>query len=212
MKSKILIDSGAALSILIDADTIKGLDLPEKTVRGRIGFGIGGELRGYVGRIHSIKFGDFEFNNLIANFRVFSSIMDTVVYGKVDRKVGLIGNDVLQNFKCVFDYPNKMLYLRPYYNNYNKRVAFDRSGLSLIMVGKNLQQIMVSEIFENSPAMEAGIQRGDIIKSINGVPVILISYSNVIHKFKRSGNKRYKIKVNRQGKILIFDLKLRDLI
>ncbi len=212
IQSKLLIDTGAALTLLLDADEEKNLHLPEKTIRGLIGYGISGELEGYVGRISSFKVDDIAFHNLVTNFRVITSKLDSTTISVVDQKDGLIGNEILKHFKCVLDYPNKMLYMRPYRKNYYKKVAFDRSGLGLIMVGKQLQQIMVSNVFEGSPGSESGFRKGDIIKTVNGLPSLLMTYSGVVNKFRHKKNRKYRVKINRQGKILILNLTLRDLI
>lgn len=210
--TKLLIDTGAALSLLIDADKEKGLDLPEKTIKGVLGYGIGGELEGYMGRIASLSFAGIEFDNLITNFRIFNSQIDSTRMQAADLKDGLLGNEILKHFKCVFDYPNQMLHLRPYHKNYNKKVVFDRSGLGLIMVGKQLQQIMVSNVIENSPASEAGFKKGDLIKSVNGLSTGLLAYEGILKRLKKPKNKKFKIKINRKGEILTLEFTLRNLI
>ena len=102
--------------------------------------------------------------------------------------------------------------MRPYHKNYNKRVAFDRSGLGLIMVGKQLQQIMVSNVFDNSPGSEAGFIKGDLIKSINGISTAFMTYTGIVNRFKNPKDKKYKVKINRQGEILTLEIRLRNLI
>ena len=210
--SKLLIDSGAALTLLLDADKDKGLDLPDKTIKGVLGYGIGGELEGYVGRIASLDIAEFGFVNLVTNFRIFNSQLDSLTVRAIDQKDGLIGNEILKHFKCVFDYPNSTFYMRPYNKRYNKKVAFDRSGLGLIMVGEHFQKIMVSTVFDNSPASEAGFIKGDLIKSINGISASFMTYEGIVNKFKKTKDKKYRIKVNRQGKIIILEITLRNLI
>jgi len=65
IEAKLLVDSGAALTLLLDADEDKGLHLPEKTIKGVLGYGIGGELEGYMGRLQSFEFNkDIRFDNL----------------------------------------------------------------------------------------------------------------------------------------------------
>jgi predicted aspartyl protease len=84
--SKLLIDSGAALTLLLDADKEKGLDLPEQTIKGTLGYGLGGELEGYMGRIASFEIQKgIRFENLITNFRVFDSNVDSLTMKVVDQ-------------------------------------------------------------------------------------------------------------------------------
>jgi len=212
LSTKLLMDSGAAITMLLDADEERNLQLPEKTIKGLIGYGIGGEIEGYLGRIQSLNFYGIEFNNLVTNFRVFDANIDTVKVNQVDRKDGIIGNEVLKNFKCVYDFPNRMLYMKPYFKNYNKKVGFDRSGMGLIMVGKKFQQIMISAVFENSPAEESGFQKGDVIKSVNGIPASILSYQGIVNMFKKKKDKKYRVKINRQGTVMRLEISLRDLI
>jgi len=168
LSTKLLMDSGAAITMLLDADEERNLQLP-------------------------------------AN-------IDTVKVNQVDRKDGIIGNEVLKNFKCVYDFPNRMLYMKPYFKNYNKKVGFDRSGMGLIMVGKKFQQIMISAVFENSPAEESGFQKGDVIKSVNGIPASILSYQGIVNMFKKKKDKKYRVKINRQGTVMRLEISLRDLI
>ncbi|MBT8220249.1 MAG: aspartyl protease family protein [Bacteroidia bacterium] len=212
---RLLMDTGASLSLLLDADKEKNLDLPDKVLKGRIGYGISGEIEGYIGRINEFGFGKYQFPNLITNFRVYdtdSLVVKNVDVNNLDTKDGIIGNEILSNFRCVFDFPGKRLYVRPYVKNYYKKIKFDRSGMTLIMVGEDFESIMINNVFENSPAEDAGLQKGDILRTINGFPVSLMTYGSVVNKFKRKGNKSYKVRVNRQGEIIIAEIQLRDLI
>jgi len=81
---------------------------------------------------------------------------------------GNIGNSTLKHFHIFLDYPRQQLILEPG-RFFKHHFARDGSGL---LVGKSAdERPMVSFIAANTPAAEAGLEAGDIILSINGVPV-----------------------------------------
>lgn len=57
--------------------------------------------------------------------------------------------------------------------------------------------ILIVQVREGSPAEEAGIQEGDLIKEVNRKPVKDIkSYQNLISRIKKGGNALFRIKRN----------------
>ncbi|MEC3905456.1 aspartyl protease family protein [Tamlana sp. 2201CG12-4] len=71
---------------------------------------------------------------------------------------------------------------------------------------------VIVELREGSPAEKAGLLKGDIILSINGLGTHQYSLQQVIHKFYDDVNKRIKLKVERDGKILTFSFNLERLL
>lgn len=62
----------------------------------------------------------------------------------------------------------------------------------------------VGKVLENTPAMEAGIQPGDVIKEINGTPVI--SFEDIAEAVGKSEGKEIEIIVLRDGEGRLFAL------
>ncbi|HFC01104.1 MAG TPA: PDZ domain-containing protein, partial [Phaeodactylibacter sp.] len=103
------------------------------------------------------------------------------------------------------------LYLQAHWR-YNKGFKYDRSGLELIVSGEKLETITVYNLIENSPAKNAGFQKGDLIKSVNYIPASVLKLSGVNQKLQKRVGKKIRIKIKRNGKTMILKFRLKDLI
>ncbi len=205
---KLLLDTGASLSLLLYTDTHKSITIPPNVIKGNIGLGLGGFLEGYLGRSREIKIADFQLNNVITNFQDIHELIDTsLLFGRN----GIIGNLILDRFNVIIDYRKELLYLKP--NKKFKTVfKYDRSGLVLIASGKHLDTIVVSSVVPGSPADEAGLKKGDIIKKVGWVPAGYISMKDFIQIFQKRVGKKIKLTIRRNGERMKFEFRLRDLI
>lgn len=208
IQTKLLLDTGAGLSLLLYANSHNGLVLPEHILKANIGSGLGGFLEGYVGRVTDFEFCGYPFRHLITNFQDVSDIQDSTAYSN---KQGIIGNDLLSRFNLILDFPGEVLYVQPnrhFKTNYN----YDRSGLSLIATGTNLNRMIVSYVLENSPGYEAGILEGDEIVSINGNPTAILRLNGCLDKLQGQPGRKMRLRIKRNGEKLVKVLVLRELI
>ncbi len=114
-------------------------------------------------------------------------IQDIKKYGTVQRAfLGIKGMDLSQDE-----------YLKAYNNETHKNI-------------KQQQGFLVGEVLNGSGAYEAGIKKGDIIKSINGKRIQNLADLSFIVGTKHPGDK-VKVSLIRNGKIKSFDITLRDL-
>ncbi|MBK8505722.1 MAG: aspartyl protease family protein [Saprospiraceae bacterium] len=118
---RLLLDTGAGLPILLYTNTADYLKLPEKTIRGTLGSGLGGHLEGYIGRVEHFSFEDFEFDNVLSSFQEVPA--DSVTRMGLERN-GIVGNSILSRFNYVIDYPHQKLYMK----------ARDGSNVNSIMI------------------------------------------------------------------------------
>lgn len=70
----------------------------------------------------------------------------------------------------------------------------------------------VDKVVEGSPAHEAGIQKGDVIKKINGRPTHKYTLEEIIGIFQSKPNKRIKMIVDRNGDRFTFKFRLKKRI
>jgi len=205
---KLLLDTGAGLSVLLYTDTHPDLKVPSKIINSQIGFGLGGFLEGYVGRVESIEMSPFKFNGVTTNFQELGDLFDSTLTN--DRN-GILGNQILMRFTVVIDYVRGNLYLKPE-KEYQKPFKFDKSGLMLIAGGKYLSDFFVNKIIANSPAEKSGLKPGDRILSINGIPKNFMTLDFLIEKLKKRNGKKIKLKVDRLGEKKSFTFYLSPLI
>jgi hypothetical protein len=205
---KLLVDTGASLSMLLHTYSTPGLVLPPQTIRGSIGTGLGGEIEGVVGRIRDIELGGHRVVAPVCNFHQLIQLSDSSF---INGRNGLIGSEILTRFNMIIDFGREKMYIQP--NRFFKAAfTYDRSGISLITSGTNLKQFLVQDILEHSPASEAGVQIGDEIVSLNWFPARFHSLGSMNDKFQGKIGKTLRMTVLRKGQKIQVKFKLKELI
>ncbi|MBQ6516192.1 PDZ domain-containing protein [bacterium] len=74
-------------------------------------------------------------------------------------------------------------------------------------VERNRWGVIVKEVFENYPAIEAGISDGDYIIDLNNIDVTKMNFNDFCYLLKKSSSKPVSLKIRRGEDILVFDLK-----
>ena len=67
--------------------------------------------------------------------------------------------------------------------------------------------VLIEGVFKNTPAEEAGLQRGDYIISVNGKDTQEMTLNEVVSEIKRDDKANAVLKINRNGKEMDFDIK-----
>ena len=175
---------------------------------GIIASGLGGDLRGYVGRTNYLTLDEFGFSGVITNYQVIEDI-DQV--GFMNGRNGIIGNPLLSRFDIILDYINGKMYLRPN-RTYKKKFNFDLSGLQVITSTKSKGNFTVYDVFPGTPASEAGIIPGDEILSINGLSAKLFRMEFLVSKLQRRPGKRIRLKYLRMNEKRKVEFRLREFL
>jgi predicted aspartyl protease len=205
---KLLVDTGASLSMLLHTYSTPGLTLPPQTIRGSIGTGLGGEIEGVVGRIRQVKIGTHQLNMPICNFQELLQLSDS---NFINGRNGLVGSEILSRFNLIIDFGREKMYVQP--NRFFKEAfIYDRSGISLITSGVDLKQFLVQDILENSPASEVGVQVGDEIIKMNWFPNRFYTLASMNDKLQSKIGKTIHLTLKRNGQKIKVKFKLRELI
>lgn len=207
---KLLMDTGASLPLLLYTDADSLFVLPENLIRTNIGHGLGGTIEGYVGRTASLSIGDQQMRNVITSFQDISRDyqLDSTF---LNNRSGIMGNVILNRFYIIIDYINERVWLKPN-RDFNKAFAFDRSGISVVANGVQLNRFTIVNVIAGSPADEAGIQKGDEIRMLNGLPATLLGLESISRVLRKKVGKRIRMLIRRDDERFYVEFYLRDLI
>ena len=100
-----------AVSILSPGFHYSGKDrmtvLPDNLEDTYLGRGLSGDIHGQEGRISSLKLSSFELIDVLTAFA------PAEVRSKQEGADGILGNNALRRFNCIYDYDNMKLYIKP---------------------------------------------------------------------------------------------------
>jgi len=240
MPVKLLIDSGGSDSLwLFEDDTFP---VPEKAFEDFIGEGISGSIFGMRSKLKSfsLKSFVFEYPNVAyldslstyhakrfeeRNGSLGGGILKRfkVVFDYPNKKITLKKNHL---FKDKFGYNMSGIELQ----HSGKELVKVRGKAAFIVSDDNeaiatntfyydvnydykLQPVYkVAHVRKGSPAENIGILRGDTLVKVNGTFAYNYSLEEIIEKFYEREYKKIRLRINRDGEVIDFEFKLRDLL
>lgn len=208
IKDNFVVDTGARTAILFNSPFVKKHELLKslpKSFEATVGGGVGGESKGHIGRIKSLKLGPFLLKEPVA---AFSSDKSGVLASS--SFAGIIGAEALKRCRVIFDYRRKCMILEPR-KGAPKTYEYDMSGMFLIGKGPDYNRFKVQSVVKDSPAGDAGIQKGDIIITVNGRAASELTLEKLRTLFLKEG-KEYKLELQRGEEKLEVEFKTRKLI
>lgn len=204
----LLLDTGAGLPVLIYTNTADHLRLPEKTIRGMLGSGLGGNLEGYIGRMEHFAFGEYEFEDVLSSFQDVE--VDSITRMGLQRN-GILGNSILNRFNFVIDYPHQKLYMKPR-GRLKRKFNYDKSGIHLAASGHHLKDYIIQRVQFNSPAHDEGLRKGDVLKKIEGIPTGFYSLTGINNILSSREGRIVSLHIDRDGERMKKKIKLRRII
>jgi C-terminal processing protease CtpA/Prc len=92
--------------------------------------------------------------------------------------------------------------------SYGDPFVFDMSGIRFIMEGDRFDALKVFSLFEPSPAAEAGLREGDIVKKIDGRDASRFNRETLREYLERDGKEvRFEIERGEETKKISFRLR-----
>ncbi len=202
---KLLIDSGASHALSLYDQGAK-LTVPKNSLYSYLGTGLSGDLHGHIGRIGSLELGKHILNEPVVSFPENSSVQIAL---DVSDRNGSLGSDVLKRFHTIFDYQNGFVYLRPN-GKFKESFKYNLSGLALGTPFPGLPIYEITQVRSNSPAGQAGLEKGDQIVNVNGVKVNNLSLNEIIELLQSKPGKSMRISVKRDNEYVVAKFKLKD--
>jgi hypothetical protein len=164
MNAKLLLDTGAGHSLLLEKDSDKKIQLPKKTLKTQLGVSLVGAIQGHIGRIEKIKMKDFELKKIITNFPDTSSIQ---LFKGLSKRNGTIGVGLIKKFHWVIDYSRQRAFIKKNIS-FKNPFEFSTSGIELIALSPTYKIFAIGAIRPNCFAEKAGLQINDKIIFLDG--------------------------------------------
>ena len=171
---KLVLDTGASHALSLELDSDPRLVGPAQRLPTDLGQGLGGTVKGYLGRVAALQLGRVRLRAVLASFPNPAD-----VHRRIDvPRNGNIGYELLKRFSLVIDYPHQRLLLRP---NVRFRDPFehDMSGIQLLATGPDYRRFLVLNVLPGSPAAAAGLEANEELLSINFLPVNVFSLTQL---------------------------------
>ncbi len=211
LNAKLLVDTGASHGLMLEPETDTRINLPEKTLNNIIGRGLGGEITGKTGRIESLELGNYTIHKALANFPDSNSYYsDSLKHHRVDRN-GTLGGEILSRFIVIFNFPHEKIYLKKN-SEFKKQFYFNLSGLNVKAKGSSLNVFEITNVRVHSTADRAGVLRGDLIASINGIVVKELHLNQINGLLNSKPGKKIRLEVRREGTLKTIEFRLEDQI
>ncbi|MBV6639841.1 MAG: PDZ domain-containing protein [Cyclobacteriaceae bacterium] len=158
----------------------------------------------YEGHVLSVSFG----KQLIEDLPIGISTAKSGIQAS-ESVAGILGNQVLSMYNITFDIPGKMLYFEKN-SNFGKELAVNCSGIDL-QLSPDKQRLLVHQVFEDSPAAEAGIKLNDELLSVNNKPVSELHLPDIKEMLRQEGE-TVKLVLSDNGKEKSVSFKLKSLL
>lgn len=206
LETRANIDTGATSTELtrpfVDAnDVVKAVG----TTVERPGFGLGGSYAELDGRISSVQIGPYLLQRPLVG-------LSRAKQGDLNREdLGVnLGTDILERFTVTIDYAHQQLMLEPN-ADLDKPFHGDASGLVLLAKGADFRSFEVFNVAPESPAANAGLLKGDIIDTIDGVSAAHYRRGDIMEMFKQDG-RVYALGIRRGSRHVEVSLRLHESI
>lgn len=202
VKGRFLLDLGCGTSLVLTNSVRETLDFNNKPIARyyTLNYGLGGDGTTMIFRAKSFKLLD-ELDNVV----VSASYNTQGALAGSDKYVGLLGNPILCHYDLIIDYVHKELYARK--NNNPDDDCFISSSEQMRYLDRTdiCDGWIVSSLFDNGIAQQAGFEIGDIILSINGRLVKDITWEEQRKGLGLKGRTSYEVKKN-NGEIVTYIL------
>jgi len=207
IKGKFVLDLGSSGSLVLLSPVVTEHNLLGnglKTIKAIGVGGAGGPSTGQLGRVRELKIGNFKIANPLTLFSQDKA-------GAMANRdlIANVGEQIAVKFKVFLDYSHARIILEP-----TRTFAdpMDRATAGFVMTteGKDRATVRITDVLENSPASEAGLQKDDILVSIDGKEAADLQVSRLAEMFEKPAT--YKLKIRRGERSLEIPLTPRKLI
>lgn len=201
----LIVDNGASHALSLETYQGSAFPVPTQNIDGNLGVGLSGEINGKIGRVKSLKIGNYHINNLLTNFPNYN---DIAAKTNVKNRTGNIGAEVLKRFHVTFDYQNNAMYLKKN-NSFKELFEHDMSGLEIYSNSSDENRFFINRVEVGSPGEKAGFELGDELISINFKDIRFSSLDDITSLLKSIDGQTILFEIVRKNNILVKLLRLK---
>lgn len=190
IKGDFVLDIGAGLALALYTPFVNSHNLLNniKTIQSLGVAGAGGEASGRSGRVAQLKIGRYAIKEPITFFSE-----DKAGALATSEICGNIGARVASKFTLFLDYNRKQIIFEPN-SSFNEPFTQPTAGISLIAEGKDYRTFKITDVLQNSPAQEAGLQKDDIILEVDGTTSRTLTLSRLHDLFEQPVSRKLTIR------------------
>jgi membrane-associated protease RseP (regulator of RpoE activity) len=206
VEGKFYVDTGTRTALSLNSPFVRDHHLLEGETAipvATLGVGMGGESLATVYRVRELELGPLHLSGVVAT----ASHDEKGVFADPN-VAGIIGGELLRKFTVILDYPHQRVILEKGPQS-DTPFGYDASGLFLLAEGTKLDRIKVLRVVDGSPASEAGLQKDDVIETIDGKPAHNLEH---VRQLFRSEGQTYALRIRRDGKSVRASIRTEDLL
>ncbi len=197
----LMLDLGDLHALSLTTGGPDGIELPDGAHEAHLGFGVQGEIIGHVGRVLEVRVAGYSVPDVLAGFTAAEE-------GERTDDDAYIGYGLLRRFNVVFDYSGGRMFFEPN-RLFDAPFEYDMSGMDLKRATDG--NLFVARLVPDSPAMNAGIEVGDVVVRIDGRPTAECRYWDLAPLLLGEG-KSVALVVSRDGEERTVTIRLKRLI
>lgn len=202
------LDTGSFEALGLDGAWVKreALLSGHEVTRPIFGLAIGGETKGFRFRIPKVNVGPYSIAQPVAS----ATTSENAGSGFAD-VAGVLGSEILNRFRVTLDYRDSSVFLVPSSRLEQRSDYIDMLGAQVVALGSAFDTLQVKAIMPRSPASEAHLREGDLIRAVDGVSGMELSLERFGVLMGETGRRRV-IRVQRGARVLTVVVRTRRLI
>jgi len=177
---RLIVDTGGKPQLGLTSDESVGRIPPPDSKPTLTGTGFRGDVFGRLGRVGRVALGSYSLDGMVAGFGLEN---EAPVLAEIDAD-GVIGIGALYRFNMIFDFANRRMLIKP---NHHFSDPFEWSMAGLALQTDAEGRTMVYYVEPGSTAEAQGLEKGDVVESVNGRPSEEFSYLEMRKVFEQDG-------------------------
>jgi Aspartyl protease/PDZ domain len=202
------LDTGSFEALGLDGAWVKreGLLSGHEATRPIFGLAIGGETKGFRFRLPTAQVGPYAIARPVAS----ATTSDSAGSGFSD-VAGVLGGEILNRFRVILHFADSSVFLVPASRLAKRSDWIDMLGAQVVAKGSSFDTLQVRAIMPRTPASEAKLRVGDVIRAVDGISGMELTLERLGTLMGEPGRRR-TLRIERGARALTIVVRTRRLI